>query len=241
MARPSSRRWIRPMPRPWRLARWRLDVSACRRRNPSSPASWDMTASPDAPPPGRWPRSSAEPALLAGVDGARLDARENGYWGLMVLAARGGASQALAGEMTTRVGREIERARGGGTGLGEHACRVLAILGASGVDALIQQVIEQDRFCDRFELQRLRKAVQDGGRDQDSVRELTQLLHVPLRQAHRRRRAQASPRRWPACWPPARPRWPACPAWRRQGACREAASQRPAGTDTGTRRGGAAA
>jgi hypothetical protein len=115
----------------------------------------------------------AEAELLAAVDGAKLDARENGYWGLMVLAARGAGSAGLAAELAARVEREIERARSGGTGLGEHACRVLAILGAPGVDGLIQRVIEQDRFCDRFELQRLRKSVQDGGRDQESVRELS--------------------------------------------------------------------
>lgn len=116
----------------------------------------------------------AEAELLAAVESERLDARENGYYGLMVLAARGAASAGLPGVLAARVEREIERARSGGTGLGEHACRVLAILGAPGVDALIQRVIEQDRFCDRFELQRLRKAVQDGGRDSDSIRDLTQ-------------------------------------------------------------------
>jgi hypothetical protein len=115
----------------------------------------------------------AEAELLAAVDAERLDARENGYWGLMVLAARGAASATLVDRLNTLVAREVQRARAGGTGLGEHACRVLAILGASGVDAQVQQVIENDRFCDRFELQRLRKAVQDGGRDQDSIRELT--------------------------------------------------------------------
>jgi hypothetical protein len=49
---------------------------------------------------------------------------------------------------------------------------VLAVLGDERTTTLIQQVIEQDRFCDRFELQRLRKAVQDDGRDQESIKAL---------------------------------------------------------------------
>jgi len=115
----------------------------------------------------------AEAELVAAVKADALDARENGYWGLMVLAARGAAGTQLAATLVAQLGTEIERAKAGKTGLGEHACRVLAIMGAPKVEEHIQKVIENDRFCDRFELQRLRKAVQDGGRDSDSVRELT--------------------------------------------------------------------
>ena len=110
-------------------------------------------------------------ALTALADGG-LDVRENAYAILAGLAAQRTASANLGDAMAARVLAEIERARGGGSGLGEHACRVLAVLGDERTTTLIQQVIEQDRFCDRFELQRLRKTVQDDGRDQESIKAL---------------------------------------------------------------------
>ena len=110
-------------------------------------------------------------AVSALVDGG-LDVRENAYAILAALAARGVADKSLADAMVARIQVEIDRAKAGGSGLGEHACRVLAVLGDSRTPTLIQQVIDQDRFCDRFELQRLRKAVQDDGRDQDSIKAL---------------------------------------------------------------------
>ncbi len=116
---------------------------------------------------------AAERELLSAVTGGKLDQRDNGYYGLMALAALGGASAGLGEVIARQVDTEIERAKGGGTGLGEHACRVLAILGAKNVPELAQRVIENDRFCDRFELQRLRKAVEDGGRDSASVRDFS--------------------------------------------------------------------
>ena len=109
-----------------------------------------------------------EAAVLAAISEGKLDTRENGYLACATLAARGVASSTLATTMIERVQAEIARAKTGGSGLGEHACRVLAVLGTEQTSALIQQVIDQDRFCDRFELQRLRKAVADGGRDQDT-------------------------------------------------------------------------
>ena len=109
--------------------------------------------------------------LTALADGG-LDVRENAYAILTGLAAQRTASVSLGDAMAARVLAEIERARAGGSGLGEHACRVLAVLGDERTTTLIQQVIEQDRFCDRFELQRLRKAVQDDGRDQESIKAL---------------------------------------------------------------------
>jgi hypothetical protein len=114
----------------------------------------------------------AERELLDAVVNGKLDQRENGYYGIAALAARGAASAGLAEVMSKQIAGEIAKAKSGGTGLGERAVRVLAILGAKGVPELIQQVIESDRFCDRFELQRLRKAVEDGGRDNDSIRDL---------------------------------------------------------------------
>ncbi len=108
-------------------------------------------------------------AVSALVDGG-LDVRENAYAILAALAARGIAGKGLAEAMVARIQAEIDRAKAGGSGLGEHACRVLAVLGDSRTPTLIQQVIDQDRFCDRFELQRLRKSVQDDGRDQESIK-----------------------------------------------------------------------
>ncbi len=108
-------------------------------------------------------------ALAALADGG-LDVRENAYGILVNLGALGLASPTLGDAMAARVSAEIERARAGGSGLGEQACRVLAVLGDARTPALIQQVIEQDRFCDRFELQRLRKGVQDDGRDHESIK-----------------------------------------------------------------------
>jgi hypothetical protein len=116
---------------------------------------------------------AAEPALLAAIATGDLDTRENGYQALAVLAARGMASATLADALAQRVQAEIDRAKSGGSGLGEHVCRVLAVLGAPSIGELIQRVIENDRFCDRFELQRLRKAVEDGGRDQETIKALT--------------------------------------------------------------------
>lgn len=113
-----------------------------------------------------------EAQVTAALAEGGLDVRENAYAILAALAARGVASAGLGDAMATRVQAEIARAKGGGSGLGEHACRVLAVLGDPRTADLIQQVIEQDRFCDRFELQRLRKAVQEGGRDQESIRSI---------------------------------------------------------------------
>jgi hypothetical protein len=111
-----------------------------------------------------------EATVVAALADGGLDVRENSYAVLAGLAARGVASKTLAEVMATRVQAEIDRAKSGGSGLGEHACRVLAVLGDSRTPTLIQQVIDQDRFCDRFELQRLRKAVLDDGRDQETIK-----------------------------------------------------------------------
>jgi hypothetical protein len=114
--------------------------------------------------------NGVEAKAVAALAEGGLDVRENAYGILVNLAARGLASPGLGDAMAARVQAEIERAKSGGSGLGEHACRVLAVLGDARTPALIQQVIEQDRFCDRFELQRLRKAVQEDGRDQESIK-----------------------------------------------------------------------
>ncbi len=118
-------------------------------------------------------RLGAEAEILAAVASGGLDVRENGYHALAVLAAAGKASPALAPALNERVQAEIARARSGGTGLGEHACRVLAVLGAKDAPDLVNAVIANDRFCDRFELQRLLKAMADKGRDHETTTALT--------------------------------------------------------------------
>lgn len=114
--------------------------------------------------------NGVEASVVAALADGGLDVRENVYAILAGLAARGVVSAKLADAMAARVQAEIDRAKSGGSGLGEHACRVLAVLGDSRTPTLIQQVIDQDRFCDRFELQRLRKAVLDDGRDQETIK-----------------------------------------------------------------------
>lgn len=116
----------------------------------------------------------SEAAVIAAIGTGGIDTRTNGYHSLAIRAALGTASPRLAPAMTERVAAEIARAKQKLTGLGEHALKVLAILGTPGTDSLIQQVLENDPFTDKFELQRLRKAVSDGGRDRESQHALTQ-------------------------------------------------------------------
>ena len=115
----------------------------------------------------------AEAAVCAAIPEGRIDTRQNGYHALAVTAALGKATPALAAWLRTRVGAELEKAKAGGTGLADHALKVLAILGDPDTAALAQTVIEGDRFSDRFELARLRSAVADHGRDRDAIRDLT--------------------------------------------------------------------
>ncbi len=118
-------------------------------------------------------RLGAQPQLLAAVADGGLDQRDNAYWGLAVLAAAGKASPELALALRARVVAEIAKAKSGGTGLGEHAVRALAVLGDKEAAALAQAVVDGDRFCDRFELQRIKKAVADGSRDREALRLFT--------------------------------------------------------------------
>lgn len=111
-------------------------------------------------------RLGAETALLRAATEGNLDARQNAFQGLAVIAALGKASPQLGTALGARIDAEVERAKAGRTGLGEYACRALAVLGAPDTDTRIQQVIDGDRFSDRFELSRLRRAITDGGRDQ---------------------------------------------------------------------------
>lgn len=115
-------------------------------------------------------RLGAQAQLLAAVADGGIDQRDNAYWGLAVLAAAGKASPELAPALRARVAAEIAKAKSGGTGLGEHAVRALAVLGDAEAGALAQAVVDGDRFCDRFELQRIKKAVSDG-RDREAVKQ----------------------------------------------------------------------
>lgn len=115
-------------------------------------------------------RLGAQDALLAACADGGLDQRDNAYWGLAVLAAAGAATPALAPALRARATAEIAKAKSGGTGLGEHAVRALAVLGDAEAGALAQAVMDGDRFCDRFEMQRIKKAVADGGRDGETRR-----------------------------------------------------------------------
>lgn len=117
-------------------------------------------------------RLGAQAQLLAAVADGGLDQRDNAYWGLAVLAAVGKASPDLAPALRARVAVEIAKAKSGGTGLGEHAVRALAVLGDAEAGALAQAVVDGDRFCDRFELQRIKKAVVDG-RDREAVKQFS--------------------------------------------------------------------
>lgn len=116
---------------------------------------------------------AGEDAVCAVIPDGRLDVRQNGYHALAVLAARGKTSAAIIPFLTAQVQAEIQRAKSGGTGLAEYACKPLAILGHPQLAELVQQVIENDRFCDRYELDRQRSAVASHGRDRDAQRELS--------------------------------------------------------------------
>ncbi len=118
-------------------------------------------------------RLGAEAELLEAARTGRIDARDNGWYGLAVLAALGKASPAVAVAAVTGVQAEIDKAKAGGSALGEKPVRVLAILGDKAADHWAQEVIDADRYCDRFELQRLRKALADRGKDGDSISELS--------------------------------------------------------------------
>jgi hypothetical protein len=117
-------------------------------------------------------RLGAQAQLLAAVADGGIDQRDNAYWGLAVLAAAGKATADLAPALRARVAAEIAKAKSGGTGLGEHAVRALAVLGDAEAGALAQAVVDGDRFCDRFELQRIKKAVADG-RDREAVKQFS--------------------------------------------------------------------
>lgn len=114
----------------------------------------------------------SEAALLPAITAGRLDTRQNGYQALAILAARGQALPTLAAWLVARIEAEITKAKTGGTGLAEQAARPLAVLGHPQFAELMQQIIDGDRFCDRFELNRLSSEVADHGKARHLATEL---------------------------------------------------------------------
>ena len=115
----------------------------------------------------------AEDALRAAIPGGRIDARQNAYHGLATIAARGKASATLAAFLVERIDAEIERTRTTGSGLAEQAIKALAVLGHPQFADLAAKIIDNDRFCDRYELDRLGQAVANDGRDRHAITDLT--------------------------------------------------------------------
>ncbi|MFW5860252.1 MAG: hypothetical protein ACOCYP_09525 [Planctomycetota bacterium] len=119
---------------------------------------------------GRLP--AQEPVLAAIRDGG-LDTRENGYAALAGIAANGLADDGFTAGVTGCHEMELQRAAAGRTGLGEHACRALATAGAEAAGPCIERTLADDPYCDRYELQRLAKAMADRGCDQETRDALT--------------------------------------------------------------------
>lgn len=119
-------------------------------------------------------QTQSEAFICERLSDAALDQREHAYGVLAHIAARETQSKKLEAFLVQCIDQELERVQSGKTGLGEHACRVLAILGSQHCEDGIKRVTSEDQYSDRFELQRLRKAISDGGKDLDSIKELTQ-------------------------------------------------------------------
>jgi len=111
----------------------------------------------------------SEKALLAAIAKGNLDVRTNGYAALATLAARGSASPELTTRMRERLEAELERVAQGRSGLSEHVCRVLAVLGAPGTLEAIQDVLVKDRFAERSELHRLAKQLEREGKANETI------------------------------------------------------------------------
>lgn len=120
----------------------------------------------------------SEAALLPAITDGRLDTRQNGYQALATIAAQGKASPALSAWLLTRLDAELAKAKGGGTGLAEQVARPLAVLGHPQFAELAQRIIDGDRFCDRFEIDRLKSEVADHGRARHLAKELVQPWRV---------------------------------------------------------------
>ncbi|MFW5829639.1 MAG: hypothetical protein ACOCXA_05205 [Planctomycetota bacterium] len=106
--------------------------------------------------------------LLDLIAAGGIDQRTNAWMALAHRAATLATDQQLADRVVAAIDAEMERVASGRTGLGEMGCRVLVALGDPRAADQIQRVIENDRFCDRFELQRLLKRTQEeDGQEQE--------------------------------------------------------------------------
>ena len=114
-----------------------------------------------------------ETALRGVIPTGRIDARQNAYHGLAIIAAHGKASATLAAFLVEHIDAEIERTRTTGSGLAEQAAKALAVLGHPQFADLAAKIIDNDRFCDRYELDRLGQAVANDGRDRHAITDLT--------------------------------------------------------------------
>ncbi len=117
-------------------------------------------------------RLNSTQQILALIPDASLGLRENAYLALAYRAAAGHDAAILEQALPTLHAAEMQRVAQGRSGLGEQVCRILAILGSPAAKDLIDQTTADDPYSDKFELQRLAKALAEHGRDQDSIAEL---------------------------------------------------------------------
>lgn len=112
-----------------------------------------------------WADEADEQALLTRIPQARLDWRENAYRCLAHRIARDLAGADLVEGVHQALTAELARIEAGGSGLGERCCQLLAMCGDARTLDAIAHLMRADRFCDRFELERLRKSFEEHGRD----------------------------------------------------------------------------
>ena len=117
-------------------------------------------------------RYEAAERILALLADAPLSLRENAYLALAYRATTGQDAVVLNQALPALHAAEMQRVAQGRSGLGEQVCRILAILGSPAATELIERTIAEDPYSDKFELQRLAKAMAEHGRDQDSIAEL---------------------------------------------------------------------
>jgi len=118
---------------------------------------------------GRLGGAEVEKTLREAAAGGGVVRRENAYSALASFAAQHKPAADLADFMAARVEAEMDRAKSGRTGLCDHALRVLAVLGDGRTEDLARRVIEVDRFANRVEIDRIRKAMARDRRDTETA------------------------------------------------------------------------
>lgn len=103
-----------------------------------------------------------EDMLFDRIKEGGIDQRSNAWAALAyrIIHSEQSGAQLISGCLTALDG-ELAHLKKGRSALGELACRTLVLLQAPQADEQIQRVIAADRFCDRYELQRLRKVIND--------------------------------------------------------------------------------